>query len=48
MGKADEFGQAVDIDIGSRVVAITNPDKVMFPSVGPAKQPRTKLDLARY
>ena len=48
MGKADEFGAPVEIDAGTRVVPITNPDKVMFPSVGPAKEPRTKLDLARY
>ncbi len=48
MGKADEFGEPVEIDAGARAVAITNPDKVMFPSVGPAKEPRTKLDLARY
>ncbi len=48
MGKADEFGEPVEIDAGPRIVAITNPDKVMFPSVGPAKEPRTKLDLARY
>lgn len=43
-----EFGEAVEIDAGSRTVAITNPDKVMFPSVGPGREPRTKLDLARY
>jgi DNA ligase D len=48
MARADEFGAPVDIDAGSRIVTVTNPDKVMFPSVGPAKQPRTKLDLARY
>ncbi len=48
MGKADEFGEPVELDAGGRRLAITNPDKVMFPSVGPEKQPRTKLDLARY
>ena len=48
MGRADEFGAPVEIDTGDRVVAITNPHKVMFPSVGPEKEPRTKLDLARY
>jgi len=48
VGKAVEFGEPVQIDAGTRVVTITNPDKVMFPSVGPSKQPRTKLDLARY
>ncbi len=48
MPKADEFGAPVEIETATRTVAITNPDKVMFPSVGPAKEPRTKLDLARY
>ncbi|MEM9516051.1 MAG: non-homologous end-joining DNA ligase [Actinomycetota bacterium] len=43
-----EFGDPVELDTGARTVAITNPDKVMFPSVGADKQPRTKLDLARY
>ncbi len=48
MGKADEFGEAVEIEAAGRTVAITNPHKVMFPSVGPTKQARSKLDLARY
>jgi DNA ligase D len=48
MGKADEFGEPVEVEAGGRSVAITSPDKVMFPSVGPGKEPRTKLDLARY
>lgn len=48
MGRADEFGAPVELDAGARVVTITNPDKVMFPSVGPGREPRTKLDLARY
>jgi DNA ligase D len=48
MGRADEFGEPVGIDAGTRVVTITNPAKVMFPSVGPDRGPRTKLDLARY
>jgi DNA ligase D len=48
VGKTDEFGEPVEIDAGTRVVRITSPDKAMFPSVGPAKEPRTKLDLARY
>jgi DNA ligase D len=48
MGKADEFGEPIAVDAGGRTIAITNPDKVMFPSVGPAKEPRTKLDLAQY
>ena len=48
VGRADEFGAPVELDAGTRVVTITNPDKVMFPSVGPGREPRTKLDLARY
>ena len=48
MAKADEFGEPVEIDTGSRAVAITSPNKVMFPSVGQGKEPRTKLDLANY
>jgi DNA ligase D len=48
MGRADEFGAPVEIDTGGRRVTITNPDKVMFPSVGPSRESRTKLDLARY
>lgn len=48
MGRADEFGAPVELDAGARVVTITNPDKVMFPSVGPGREPRTKLDVARY
>lgn len=48
MAKANEFGDPVEIDVAGRVVAITNPDKVMFPSVGADRQPRTKVDLARY
>jgi len=48
MAKADEFGEPVEVDAGPRTVAITNPDKVMFPSVGAHKEPRTKLDLVRY
>jgi DNA ligase D len=48
MGKADEFGQPIEVETDGRSVTITNPDKVMFPSVGPAKEPRTKLDVARY
>jgi DNA ligase D len=45
---ANEFGDPVEVDAGERIVTITNPDKVMFPSVGPSKEARTKLDLARY
>ena len=48
MGRSDEFGEPVELDAWPRPVVITNPDKVMFPSVGPNKEPRTKLDLARY
>ena len=33
----------VDLDVGERTVAITNPDRVYFPALGV-----TKLDLARY
>src|SRR6201982_1798851 len=33
----------VDLEIGTRVVKVTNPDKVYFPARG-----ETKLDLIRY
>jgi DNA ligase D-like protein (predicted polymerase) len=52
MAKANEFGEPVEIVLGAahggRPIEITNPAKVMFPSVGPSKQTRTKLDLANY
>lgn len=48
MAKADEFGAPVEIEAAGRIVPITNPNKPMFPSVGPKKVQRTKLDLARY
>ena len=48
MSKAEEFGPPVEIEVANRLVPITNPDKPMFPSVGPKKLDRTKLDLARY
>ncbi|NND73701.1 MAG: ATP-dependent DNA ligase [Ilumatobacter sp.] len=48
MAKPAEFGEPVEIDAGARTVAITNPHKVMFPSVGAQQQERTKLDVARY
>lgn len=48
MTKADEFGAPVEIEAAGRIVPITNPSKPMFPSVGPKKVQRTKLDLARY
>ena len=41
MGKA--FGEPVELDTGERTVAITSPDKVLFPKLG-----LTKLDLAEY
>jgi DNA ligase D len=47
-GRKDEFGGAVELEAAGRMVEITNPGKVMFPSVGPAKEERTKLDLANY
>jgi len=48
MAKADKFGEPVEIETGSRAVAITSPNKIMFPAVGAGKEPRTKLDLANY
>ncbi len=43
MAKQDEHGAPVELQAGGRVVAITSPEKVMFPEPG-----LTKLDLARY
>ena len=34
---------AVELEVGSRTVRISNPDRVYFPARG-----ETKLDLARY
>ena len=48
MARKDEFGEPVGLAAAGRDVEITNPHKVMFPSVGPAKEERTKLDLANY
>ncbi len=56
VAKSEEFGAPVEFVVelpggGRRSVPITNPDKVMFPSVIAAnggKEERTKLDLARY
>ena len=48
MARSDEFGEPVELEVAGRVVAITNPGKVMFPAVGPDRAERTKLDLARY
>ena len=33
----------VELEVGERVVKVTNPDKVLFPARG-----ETKLDLVRY
>ena len=33
----------VELEVGGRIVKVTNPDKVLFPARG-----ETKLDLARY
>ncbi len=43
MATGSEFGEPVELDAGGRRVAITNPDKPMFPKIGV-----TKLDLAHY
>ncbi|MFK8024798.1 MAG: non-homologous end-joining DNA ligase [Ilumatobacter sp.] len=53
MAGKEEFGAPVELQVPisddeTRIVSITNPDKPMFPSVGPGKETRTKLDLARY
>ncbi|MEM1335677.1 MAG: hypothetical protein AAGG08_19705, partial [Actinomycetota bacterium] len=56
MARSDEFGDPVEVPIppelrgpsGVTSARITNPQKVMFPAVGPAKEGRTKLDLAEY
>ncbi len=48
MARKDEFGEPVELEAAGRVVEITNPGKVMFPSVGAGKEERTKLDLANY
>jgi len=56
VAETNEFGEPVELAIpaplvmpgGAESARITNPNKVMFPSVGPAKEARTKLDLARY
>lgn len=39
----ETHGAPVEIDVAGRTVAITNPDKVLFPKLG-----LTKLDLAEY
>jgi len=53
MAGTGAFGDPVEIEVvrgddSTQTVPITNPDKVMFPSVGTDKTARTKLDLARY
>ncbi len=48
MVSTNEFGDPVELLAGDRLVPITNPGKPMFPSVGPSKEERTKLDLAKY
>ncbi len=48
MGKRDEFGEPVEIVVDGRSVEITNPGKVLFPTVGPERLELTKLDLANY
>ena len=48
MGKRDEFGEPVEIVADGRAVEITNPGKVLFPSVGLERLGLTKLDLANY
>jgi DNA ligase D len=48
MARKDEFGESVELEADGRGVEITNPHKVMFPSVGAGKEERTKLDLANY
>jgi DNA ligase D-like protein (predicted polymerase) len=53
MAGFEDFGDPVELEVqfehgAMRTVPITNPHKPMFPSVGPDKQARTKLDLARY
>ncbi|GEL96473.1 non-homologous end-joining DNA ligase [Cellulomonas terrae] len=40
---APEHSPAVELEVGSRTVRISNPDRVYFPASG-----ATKLDLARY
>ncbi len=38
-----QVGEAIELEVGARVVRISNPDRVYFPERG-----ETKLDLARY
>ena len=43
MARANEHGDDVELDVAGRTVAITSPNKVMFPEPG-----LTKLDVARH
>ncbi|MCB0882486.1 MAG: non-homologous end-joining DNA ligase [Thermoleophilia bacterium] len=43
MGRRDEFGPPVELEVGGRTVRLTSPERVYFPARG-----ETKLDLARY
>jgi DNA ligase D-like protein (predicted polymerase) len=45
---ATAHGDPVEVTTDTRTVTITSPLKVMFPSVGPRREPRTKLDLVEY
>ena len=43
MAAAGSKSPAVELEVGTRTVRISNPDRVYFPAIG-----ATKLDLARY
>lgn len=43
-----DHGEPVALIAEGRTVEITNPNKVMFPAVGPERVGATKLDLANY
>ncbi len=43
-----DHGEPVALITEGRTVEITNPNKVMFPAVGPERVAATKLDLANY
>jgi DNA ligase D len=43
MGRADQHGEPVELEVGGRTVRITSPERVYFSARG-----ETKLDLARY
>lgn len=48
MGRANEFGEPVELEAGGRTVAITNPNKLMFPPNEYTGDGVTKLELAQY